>query len=319
MRAGSAEHEYAMVRAAELYYKDGLLQSEVADRLRVSRWKVGRLLEEARARGLVEIKIHHPTSRRGDLESQLVDRFGCAEAVVVQSQDTSAATMALVAQASASYLTEMRPQPRSIGFSWGRTVAAIASALPDRAFIGADLLQLNGGAPSVDGTVDAASILRLVAAKSRQARTRLLPVPAIVSDRELARRLCCDHAIADTLKLAARCDVAVFSLGALSPGSVLVRSGALSDEEQLELQRSGAVGDVLGHYIDRSGRVVDLELDSRTIALALDQIGGIGHAIAVGVGNEKSEVTYAALYAGLCSVLITESAIAENVLGMSQT
>ncbi|AWE42345.1 sugar-binding domain-containing protein [Actinobaculum sp. 313] len=213
MRAGSAEHEYAMVRAAELYYKDGLLQSEVADRLRVSRWKVGRLLEEARARGLVEITIHHPTSRRGDLESQLVDRFGCAEAVVVQSQDTSAATTALVAQASASYLTEMRPQPQSIGFSWGRTVAAIASALPDRAFIGADLLQLNGGAPSVDGTVDAASILRLVAAKSRQARTRLLPVPAIVSDRELARRLCYDHAIADTLKLATSCDVAVFSLG----------------------------------------------------------------------------------------------------------
>ncbi|WP_164505469.1 sugar-binding domain-containing protein [Actinobaculum sp. 313] len=93
----------------------------------------------------------------------------------------------------------------------------------------------------------------------------------------------------------------------------------MTDEEQLELQRSGAVGDVLGHYIDRSGRVVDLELDSRTIALALDQIGGIRHAIAVAVGAEKSEVTYAALYAGLCSVLITESAIAENVLGMSQT
>lgn len=49
MRSGSTEHEHAMVRAAELYYNDGLLQSEVADKLRLSRWKVGRLLEEARS------------------------------------------------------------------------------------------------------------------------------------------------------------------------------------------------------------------------------------------------------------------------------
>lgn len=314
MRSGSTEHEHAMVRAAELYYNDGLLQSEVADKLRLSRWKVGRLLEEARATGLVEIKIHHPQSRRRDLEKLLTERYDCKEAVVVESQASKPATMALAAQAAVDYLVELRPQPEIIGVSWGHTVAAIADQLPEGVFREPMIVQLNGGANSLTDTVDAGSIIRTIASKSRDPRTALLPASAIVQDRDLAQRLLADRNIARTLQAASDADVALYSIGVLSPQSVLRRTNCVTADEVVSLQEAGAIGDILGHYIDRNGRVVDFDLDQRTIGLDLDRLSNIPKSIAVAVGEEKSGITRAALYAGLCNVLVTESNIAEQVL-----
>lgn len=316
MKSGSTEHEHAMVRAAELYYNDGLLQSEVADKLRLSRWKVGRLLEEARSSGLVEIKIHHPQSRRRDLERKLMERFDCGEAVVVESQPTNAGTMALAAQAAADYLVELRPQPGIVGVSWGHTVAAIAERLPEGILREPTIVQLNGGANSLTDTVDAGSIIRMIASKSRNPRTALLPASAIVQDRELARRLMADPQVGKTLELAARAEVGLFSIGVLSPHSVLRKTNCITADEVVGLQEAGAIGDILGHYIDRFGRVVDFELDQRTIGLDIDSLAKIPKSIAVAVGEEKSGITRAVLYAGICSVLVTESKIAENVLGV---
>lgn len=313
MRSGSAEHEHAMVRAAELYYSDGLLQSEVADRLRISRWKVGRLLEEAKASGLVEIKIHHPRSRRRDLEQKLKAQYGVPEAVVVESQPTNAATMHLAAQSAADYLLELRPEPEIIGVSWGHTVAAIADSLPEGALRRPTIVQLNGGASSLQDTVDAGSIIRTIARKSRDPRTALLPASAIVQDRELAQRLRADRPVATTLELAGKADVALYSIGALSTRSVLVTTDCISADELVSLSEAGAIGDILGHFIDRSGRVVDFELDQRTIGLDLNSLAQVPRSIAVAVGEEKVEITRAALYSGLCTVLVTESRIAEHI------
>ena len=43
------------VRAAELYYKEDKTQDEIGSLLGITRWKVGRLLTEAKARGIIRI------------------------------------------------------------------------------------------------------------------------------------------------------------------------------------------------------------------------------------------------------------------------
>ena len=48
------EHEERMLSAAELYYYEGLTQSEVSARMGVTRWTVGRLLEEAKQAGIFD-------------------------------------------------------------------------------------------------------------------------------------------------------------------------------------------------------------------------------------------------------------------------
>lgn len=303
-----------MVRAAELYYNDGYNQSQVADRLKISRWQVGRLLEKARETGVVEIRIHHPASRRRDLEDALKDRFGSVNPIVVDTQATRDRTLALAACLGANYISELRPMPSLIGVSWGRSVAALANALPEHVFHHPLIVQLNGAALSVELTVDAASIITTIAKRSVKPATFLLPAPAIVGNPDLVEHFYADPHIEKTIRLGERADLAIYSLGALTPNSVLAQAGNISKQEQIALKERGCVGDILGHYIDKSGNIVDLTLDARTMSINLESLRNNDRTLAIAIGAEKSEVAFGALHAGLCKTLITESTIAKRVL-----
>ena len=82
------------LRAATLYYLDGLTQAEIAARLGVSRPTAGRLVARAKSRGLVRIEVVVPPNMRDDLhadeERELELRFGLTEAVVAGTASTSA-------------------------------------------------------------------------------------------------------------------------------------------------------------------------------------------------------------------------------------
>ena len=71
------------VRAAELYYQEDKTQDEIGSLLGITRWKVGRLLTEAKARGIIRIEIVHPQARRLGMEHDLVEAYGLDACVVV--------------------------------------------------------------------------------------------------------------------------------------------------------------------------------------------------------------------------------------------
>ena len=73
------------VRAAELYYEENKTQDEIGALLGLTRWKVGRLLTQARELGIVRIEIVHPRARKLSLERELCARFSLLGAVVVPS------------------------------------------------------------------------------------------------------------------------------------------------------------------------------------------------------------------------------------------
>lgn len=139
------DREAQMLRAAQLYYYENLTQGAIADRMNCTRWTVGRLLDEARACGIVAISINHPRSRVPALEKRLIEAFGLGEAIVVRQQSTPAGTLELVAAAAADYITALRPQPESMGIAWGRTLTAVARAMPEDWAHGVDVYQTYGG------------------------------------------------------------------------------------------------------------------------------------------------------------------------------
>src|SRR5690606_4913694 len=79
--------ELLTVRIAELYYDEDKTQDESGALLGVTRWKVGRLLGQARERGIVRIEIVHPRARRLTVERELKEKFGLADAIVVPTGD----------------------------------------------------------------------------------------------------------------------------------------------------------------------------------------------------------------------------------------
>src|SRR5688572_26837061 len=73
------------VKAAWLYYVEGLTQEQIARHLNISRLKVLRMLAACNEEGIVRISIEGETSSQVKLERNLEARYGLEEAVVVPS------------------------------------------------------------------------------------------------------------------------------------------------------------------------------------------------------------------------------------------
>src|SRR5664280_652161 len=106
-----------MLRAAQLYYRMNLTQDQVGERLGVSRFKVGRLLDRALRESAVRIEIVHPAARLVELEHALA-----GEELVVRRGPRRR----YVDHDGAAHLASLRPAG-AIGVSWGRTMLELAA------------------------------------------------------------------------------------------------------------------------------------------------------------------------------------------------
>lgn len=311
-----ATDELLSIRAAELYYEENKTQDEIGTILRLTRWKVGRLLAQAKASGFIRIEIVHPRARRLPIERRLREATGLSDAIVVSSVGVSSdeELQSRTAQAAADYLTGLRPIPRTLGISWGRTLHDVSLHLRHGWAHGVDVVQINGGVSLNKRAGTAATTAVTIAAKAFGTAT-LLPSPAILERLITKQAIESDRAVAGVLELAAGASAYLYSAGQADDHSALVDSGYLSPAEVAELVRKGAVGDVVGRYIDRFGNIVDAELDERTLGLPLEHLRSARLAIAVISGTAKHAVARAVVGSGLCTVLVTDEDTARALLG----
>lgn len=307
--------ELLTVRIAELYYDDNKTQDEIGALLGVTRWKVGRLLTQARAKGIVRIEIVHPRARRLGVERELRERFGLVDAVVVPTGEAEDLP-ARVARAAADYLAALRPIPRMLGVSWGRTLSEVADQLANGWSTRVSVVQINGGVSLNKRAGTAASTAATIAQKA-SGEAILLPSPAILERLETKRAIESDRTVSAVLAQAASASAYLYSAGVADESSVLVDSGYLTPGDVTELVRKGAVGDVVGRYIDANGNIVDPDLDERTVGLGLDELRAARTAIFVVAGEAKHPVARAVVISGLCSVIITDESTARTLLDAS--
>ena len=305
--------ELTIVRVAELYYDENKTQDEIGGLLRITRWKVGRLLAQARQDGIVRIEIVHPRARRLGIERELRERFGLVDAIVVPTLADDSDLQGRVAQAAADYLTALRPVPRTLGISWGRTLSDLAEKLDTGWAHGLTVVQINGGVTLNRRAGTAATTAALIARKA-EGQVILLPSPAILERVETKAAIEADRTVAGVLALAATASAYVYSAGVVDESSVLVDSGYLDAADVAELTRKGAVGDVVGRYIDANGNIVDPGLNNRTVGLGLDRLREADLAIFVVAGAAKHPVARAVVTSGLCSVLVTDEATATDLM-----
>ncbi|MGG7510780.1 sugar-binding transcriptional regulator [Plantibacter sp. YIM 135249] len=305
--------ELLAVRAAELYYDETKTQDEIGGLLGITRWKVGRLLAQARELGYIRIEIVHPRARRLPLERSLRERFGLKDAVVVPAANSQAELNERVSRAAADYLSALRPVPRTLGVSWGRTLRDVADHLADGWASGITVVQINGGVSLNQRLGTAAATAARIADKA-SGEVRLLPSPAILERLETKLSIESDRTVAEVLSAAANANAYLYGAGVAGPDSALVNSGYLTPKDVEVLVARGAVGDVVGRYIDAEGMIVDPSLDDRTVGLGLEALRAAETSIAVIAGAEKHAIARAVVGSGLCTVLVTDERTATALL-----
>lgn len=313
MDQNAIDRELMVVRVAELYYEENKTQDEIGALLGLSRFKVGRLLAKARADGIVRIEVVHPRARKLGVERELCERFGLEGAIVVPSSSDADEELQRVAQAAADLLMRLRPVPRTIAVSWGRTLTAVGSFLPDGWARGVNIVQMNGGV-SVNKRRGGAASFAMNMARRAGGHATLLPSPAILDRIETKRAIVADRTVAGVLEAAANANAYLFTAGVCDAHSAHVENGYLTVDDIDQLARRGAVGDVLGRYIDADGNVVDPELDSRTVGLDLQALRAATTTIYVTAGPAKHDVARAVVNSELCTTIVTDEHTARSLL-----
>jgi deoxyribonucleoside regulator len=300
------QREELMIRAAKGYYDLEMTMADLARELGLTRWQVSKLLKDARDSGIVRIEIVPRAPRRPDLEARLQRAFGLRDAVVVPNAIDEALTLDGVAQAAGRLIAGLGPLGL-IGVSWGRTMAAVAHRLPPFWAKGIEVVLLNG-AMNIRSPTNRTNNVAEVFAQSGAGIATLLPVPAIVGKAATRIALEQDPTIARVLDLGRQAMTICFGIGAAESTSVLVQSGFVSEAEMAALRARGAVGDVLGHFIDAHGAIVDADLDARTVGLDPPLCRDKTVSIAVSSGAVKHRAVLACLRGGYMNILVTDEA-----------
>jgi len=196
-----------------------------------------------------------------------------------------------------------------LGISWGRTLSAVADRLAPGWANEVRVVQINGGislssAPGA-GAGSAASTAALIAHKAG-GQAILLPSPAILEHAATKAAIESDRTVANVLELAKTATAFLFSAGVADGSSVLVESGYLSAADVDELVQQGAVGDVVGRFINAAGEIVDPALDARTVGVGHDVLREASTSVLVIAGRSKHPVARAVVSSGLCSVIVTD-------------
>jgi DNA-binding transcriptional regulator LsrR (DeoR family) len=175
-----------------------------------------------------------------------------------------------------------------------------------------------GGSPTVDAPTNPNDICRALA-DSCGGRAASLYAPAYVENKALRDQLLSQEAVSRTIDLARRSDMAVVGIGGTDDDCTMVRSGCLSTDEVARLRSLGAVGDVLGNYVDIHGKPVASPHQDRLIALSLDDLRAVTTVVAVASEPEKSLAILGILRSGVVDTLVIDERNATAVLEAATT
>lgn len=303
-----------LVRIAHLYYVEDLKQSEIAERLEMSRQSVGRALQRAKDLKLVQIRIASPLPTMPDLERPLEKVFGLKEAIVCRPASTSDETVkeALGIVASDFLVRNVR-DGQIIGISWGSTMLRLVSELPKLDVKGVTVVQLDGSTDQTRYPTSAEFVVHRLA-ESLNAEAYTLPAPLIVDSRKIKERLISDSRISRALAIIRKADLTLVGVGDISSESNLYKTGYLDKTLITRLRSAKAVGDICGHFYNLRGRACLPSLSARTIAIDLCDLRIRETSVAVAGGAGKVNAIYGALVGKLCNVLITDENTALSLL-----
>jgi deoxyribonucleoside regulator len=307
------------LKVAEMYYYQKLSQKAIADKLDISVPTVSRILAEALETGQIRVEVVDKSRCISLLESRMKKRFGLAEARVLGLPNPfDPAFLKKMLGKAASDLLYDRAKPKDrIGLGPGGTMLEMVDSLnPERGRPGLSLVPLMGGW-GFGGVAYEGNKLLGSAAGALHCDFNLMPCPALVSTREVHDILMREPLIVEIVNLWKNIDIAVLSIGGE------VRSGNYpqlrgNESAIAAAGQKGAVGDVLGRFIDAEGRELDLEVNRKIVSIPFAQLSKIPLRIGIGGGSQKIRAIRAALKGKLVNTLVSDESTCEAILKMEE-
>ncbi|MGR6982117.1 transcriptional regulator LsrR [Testudinibacter sp. P27/CKL/0425] len=304
----SMSEEEMLARIAWFYYHDNLTQSEIGKRLDIPRLKVSRLLEKGRQIGLIKVQINSRFKGCLELEEALQQHFKLKHIRVLPALEQHEVNTRLGIAASQMLMSLMRPnQLLAIGF--GETI--MQTIKYSNEFITNNqlkLITLSGGVgPYMKGIGELDGTCSI----------SIIPAPLRASSIEAANLFKREACVRDIMLAAEAADVAIVGIGSTQQKgqATLLRSGYINEDSQQELRSKGAIGDILGYFMQKNGAIQpDTPLHDELISVPLDKLVKIPTIVGIAGGENKVDAILSALKGKYINSLVTEEMTAKMIL-----
>lgn len=299
-----------LAHIAREHYVNGKSRVEIADATGLSRFKVGRMLDEAVERGIIRFEIVSAPGVDLDLSMRLKQRFGLEHAVAVELPvDTDAEAQSTLGTVAAGLLEELVGSEDVLGLTSGRTLNVMAhtlTSLPCRAVV-----QLAGVAGPIQE-----SGLEVIRRLASFPGVQPWPIYAslVMSDAQTAQGILRQPGIRAAVEMFDAVTVALCAVGSWAPpNSLMMMNPAFSDEDRARLLKRGVVAEIASTLVTDSGEIIH-DLDDRCIAVTESQLRAIDSRVAIAGGPAKSRAIRAVLTSGLLTGLVTDAFTAGRLL-----
>jgi DNA-binding transcriptional regulator LsrR (DeoR family) len=298
-------------KIAWLYYIEGKTQEEISKVLNINRLKVLRALAASRQNGTVQIRVTSKLSHCIELECSLEKKYGFERAIVTPKPQDAGATPEIIGATLGSYINEIITENMTIGLGWGRTLSASLPNIAYREQMGISVVSMLGGLTRVSGANPSEFAWRV--ADRLSAECYLMAAPVFAPDSHTREALIRHPGIKEIFQKSSRIDLAILSVGDLSPVSTISEYYLLQRDELKSLEQAGAIGDVLCRFINAEGQVISHPINDRVIACDPRQLQSARKIVLASGGWEKYNAIRGAIRLLKPHVLVTDEFVAERL------
>lgn len=292
------------------YYLDDKSKIQIAQETGMSRFRVARLLAEAREVGLVTITVN-VGGPMPDLSEAVRQHLGLRQAVVIEAYGDVAEVRTAVGRAAGAHLQESLRDGEVLGIAWGRTLTAMIQGLDRLPKV--DTLQLTGsiGSDLHDSAIELVRRTALITGRS----ARAIFSPFFVADARTAAALRKQPEVAEVMAMFDQMTTAVVALGSLRP-RITQTLDILPLHFQDLLLSAGAQAEICGIPFDENGRLVDPRFLRHCLNVSVDQLRRTPRVIAAVSNPQKARAVLSICRSGIVNEVVMDVDLAQALLAL---
>ena len=310
-----------ILKAADMYYNQGIRQQEISEKLEISISTVSRLLKKAKEQEIVRFTIDQKYLECLTLETELQQRYGLREVIVAPIPDESEQMRLeekkkIVALEGARYLQRVVSDNDVIGVAYGETVWYVYNYLNPCQRHSSQFVTLHGVLEHATNRLDGSWLVPRIA-KAFGGKYYTINCKGLQDSREDVLRSLSEPDVCRCFEQFPKITVSISGVGLVDPHAkqetILLRSNFMSADAKKAVKESDACCDLMLRFLNQNGQESQTLMRSRVVGIPLESYRRIPNKIIVAAGREKWRAVLALLRGKLADTFIVDQNLAREV------
>lgn len=297
--------ESLMVKVSWYYYFENMTQQAIADRLNISRMRVIKLLGDAQRMNIIQFRLRSDGIGMLEQSRKLTEKYGLKDVFLVPDSKDPELLNESIAQAGAMYVADRLGSNACINVGYGDTLSRTLNHLATMVETPVTCISLTGGV---------SYYLPNGRSNIFNAKLCLIPAPLIASTSEMAQAMLQESSVSDIVRMTGLASFTLVGIGSMNENATVIRTGVISRNDFMYLGMKNAVGDVLCHFVDENGDLVETPIEDRLISVPLAELKAMPNVVGLAAGPNKVSAIRAVLKGGYLDMLVTDESTAAALL-----